>query len=385
MRKEILISLIIFCFACNSQVNTFEISGILSNSKKDLIVLSELSKNEMIDIDSSRIDDNGYFILQGETTIPKFYIIKTAENNYITLIIKPGDKIKIEADANNLSKNYHVVGSDDSKLIKDLTDKINETIIQIDSLGKVFRENYNNPEFPEIKQKLDKTYIQIKENIRQYTFNFIENNTNSLASIMALYMQLTPRENVIDSKKDYKYFKMVDSVLYAKYPESDPVILLHEHLEEIESQLKIDEMINSRIGIGAIAPNIILPSPHGDTLSLHSLIGNYVLLDFWASWCSPCRHENPNLVAVYKKYHHKGFEIFQVSLDKTKDAWMKAIENDLLTWKHVSDLKYWNSSVVPLYNLQGIPANFLLDKEGKIIAKNLRGEDLHNKLEEIFK
>jgi len=108
------------------------------------------------------------------------------------------------------------------------------------------------------------------------------------------------------------------------------------------------------------------------------------LLDFWASWCAPCRGENPNLVANYKKYHDKGFEIFQVSLDQSKDSWIKAIKADQLNWHHVSDLKYWSSAPAKLYGVRGIPANFLLDKDGKIIAKNLRGPALGMKLKELF-
>jgi thiol-disulfide isomerase/thioredoxin len=108
-------------------------------------------------------------------------------------------------------------------------------------------------------------------------------------------------------------------------------------------------------------------------------------LDFWASWCGPCRSENPNLVAAYQKYNSKGFEIYQVSLDRSRESWIKAIEDDHLTWTHVSDLQFWNSVVVPVYNIQGIPMNFLLDPEGRIVDQNLRGDMLSAKLKEIFK
>ena len=134
------------------------------------------------------------------------------------------------------------------------------------------------------------------------------------------------------------------------------------------------------------APEIALPGPEGDTIRLSSTRGSYVLLDFWASWCQPCRAENPNLVRAYTLYHNRGFQIYQVSLDKTREAWVKGIEDDKLgKWIHVSDLKYWSSSVVPLYGIESIPANYLLDSEVRIIASNLRGDALQRKLEELFK
>ena len=139
-----------------------------------------------------------------------------------------------------------------------------------------------------------------------------------------------------------------------------------------------------KLAVGQVAPEITLADPSGNMVSLSSLRGNYVMIDFWAAWCKPCRAENPNVVALYKKYNPKGFEVFGVSLDRKKEDWLKAIEKDGLSWTHVSDLQYFNSEAAQLYNIQAIPATYLLDKEGKIIAKNLRGIALRKKLEELF-
>ncbi len=136
---------------------------------------------------------------------------------------------------------------------------------------------------------------------------------------------------------------------------------------------------------GSEAPEIALPTPTGEILALSSLKGKYVLIDFWASWCGPCRQENPNVVKTYAKYKDKGFEIFGVSLDKDKAAWIRAIENDRLVWKHVSDLQYWNSVGAQAYGVNSIPMTFLLDPAGKIVAKGLRGPALEQYLENIFK
>jgi thiol-disulfide isomerase/thioredoxin len=138
------------------------------------------------------------------------------------------------------------------------------------------------------------------------------------------------------------------------------------------------------VKIGLEAPEISMKMPNDSTLTLSSLRGKYILIDFWASWCGPCRKENPNVVKVYNKYKNKNFDILSVSLDQDKSAWIRAIQADNLTWNHVSDLQQWNSAAAAAYGVKGIPATFLLDKEGKVIAMNLRGEALESKLEEIL-
>ncbi|MEO1435955.1 MAG: TlpA disulfide reductase family protein [Bacteroidota bacterium] len=139
-----------------------------------------------------------------------------------------------------------------------------------------------------------------------------------------------------------------------------------------------------RLMVGSVAPGIVQPTPEGASFDLNSLRGKVVLLDFWASWCGPCRRENPNVVKVYNQYKDQGFEILGISLDNSKDRWVKAIAQDQLTWVHVSDLKKWSSAVARDYNVSSIPATYLLDREGKILAKNLRGAALENKLAEVF-
>lgn len=140
----------------------------------------------------------------------------------------------------------------------------------------------------------------------------------------------------------------------------------------------------SAIKEGEAAPDFTLPDQNGNMISLSSFKGKYVLVDFWASWCGPCRMENPNVVAAYQKYKNKNFTILGVSLDKAKEPWLKAIQDDQLTWTHVSDLKFWESAVVPLYSIDGIPYNVLIDPTGKIVAQNLRGGALEAMLAEVL-
>jgi peroxiredoxin len=154
---------------------------------------------------------------------------------------------------------------------------------------------------------------------------------------------------------------------------------------ESVSILKEDMDKMRKLMVGSVAPDFGQPTPEGNDLKLSDLRGKYVLVDFWASWCGPCRRENPNVVRMYDQYKSKGFEILSVSLDNTRDNWLKAIEADKLNWRHVSDLKGWSNSVAQLYEVTGIPQTYLIGPDGKIVAKGLRGPSLEAKLSELLK
>lgn len=379
----LLLFALIFFYSCTDVFNEFTITGEVKNYRSKKLYLSHLTVDKIEKTDSVTIE-KGQFSFTGKTEVPDFYILQTEDNDYITLIIKPGEEIRIFADASDFSHNYEIEGSVDSRNIKELNLTLQRNIEKIDSINRVYRQYLNSRRLPAIKQQLDSTFESIIESHRHYTIRFIENNMNSIASVMALYQQITPRMYVLDPIDDISYFEKVDSSLYAKYPESEAIQALHK--EVIRNRRKINNNLASsgNVAIGSIAPEIALPNPEGDTIPLSALRGNIVLLDFWASWCKPCREENPNLVDNYDEYSDEDFEIYQVSLDRTRQDWVDGIQEDNLDWIHVSDLKYWDSRVVNLYNLSAIPANFLLDRQGRIIAKNLRGEQLSQRLEQIF-
>jgi peroxiredoxin len=267
----------------------------------------------------------------------------------------------------------------------DYNRNLRKTIDKLTGLSRTYRANSDNPQLPAIMDSLDSMAQTYLNEINSYTKNYIDENIKSLVSLVALYQQVAPNVYVLNPSKDLKYFVKVDSSLSILYPEYEPVTSLHKQVQELISSTKGETAASPVSRAGAEAPEISLPTPGGDTIKLSSTRGSVVLLDFWASWCAPCRQENPNLVNAYNLYHKKGFQIYQVSLDKTKEAWIKGIQDDQLgKWIQVSDVKYWNSIVVPLYKIESIPFNFLLDKEGRIIASNLRGEQLQTKLAELF-
>lgn len=371
--------------SCNSNKNSFELSGKIENSAGEMLVLKEMRTNSLEAVDSVKIGESGDFLLKSEIETPNFYILEKDPNNYITLILSQGENVKINADGSSMMTDYEIKGSKDSELLKDYTSKLLSVIEDLGNLSQIYRDSVQSPNIQAIMQDLDKQSEELGNDMRDFTISFIDDNPESLASLMALYQQLAPRQYILDPLTDIEYYEKVDESLNSLYPESEPVITLHSHVTDLKERKKAEEMRGGGINLGDVPPEISLPTPDGETLSLSSTRGKVVLLDFWAAWCSPCRQENPNLVSNYNKYKDKGFDIFQVSLDKDKASWVKGIEEDKLgAWKHVSDLKFWQSSVVPIYNIQSIPANYLLDKEGKVIGVNLRGPDLGAKLEEVF-
>jgi thiol-disulfide isomerase/thioredoxin len=379
-----LIAIILFA-ACKN--NSVQISGTLTNPAKGAYVfLDELKANNLLTVDSTVISDNGTFNFKMDIKNPAFYLVKTSDNNFLTMLVEPGQKVTLKAKFDSLNYPITVTGSKGTELMTEYNANLRKTINKLTNLNNIYMQNAENPSLPKIIESLDSLAKIYLTEINVYTKNYIDQNLSSLVCLVALYQQVAPNVYVLNPSEDMKYFIKVDSSLFSMYPEYEPVTMLHSQVKEFIAGMPDDSKIAPVTGGGAEAPEITLPTPDGDTIKLSSTRGSIVLLDFWAAWCGPCRMENPNLVKAYDTYHKKGFEIFQVSLDKTKEAWMKGIKDDKLErWIHVSDIQYWNSVVVPLYKIESIPTNLLLDKDGKIIASNLRGEKLQQKLAEIFK
>ncbi len=368
--------------------NSAEISGKLFEPEKgSYIYIDELRSNDLAAIDSAVIKEDGTFGLKVKVKETAFFLLRINEGNFLTMLVAPGEKVKIEARHDSLNIPISVRGSEGTQLMVDYNRKLQQTIDKLNNLNTIYVQNKDTANLPRVIESLDSLARTFLSEINSYTRNYVDNNLNSLVSLYALYQQVAPSVYILDPENDFRYFQKVDSSLSKLYPEYEPVKALGSQVQEYLS-VKGPES-PSAAGAAAeavIAPDISLPTPDGDTIKLSSTRGSFVLLDFWAAWCGPCRMENPNLVQAYNKYHSKGFQIYQVSLDKTKEAWIKGINDDKLgRWIHVSDVKYWQSEVVPLYKIDKIPTNYLLDREGRIIATDLRGENLQAKLAELFK
>ena len=387
MNKNLFLYLFAIMIIAGCKNNSVRISGTLINpAKGNYIYLDELMSNEVKTIDSVKIPDNGTFSFKKEIKSPAFYLLKINDRNFLTMLLAPGEKMNMISNYDSLNYPISVTGSKGTELMNEYNKKLRNTISKLSGLSNIYRQNINNPKLPQVIESLDSIAQTYLEEINSYTKKYIDDNLTSLVSLIALYQQVAPNAYVLNPAKDYNYYLKVDSSLSLLYRDYEPVKTLHEQVKELLNGADSKDPNSASAAAGAEAPEIILPSPAGDTIKLSSTRGSVVLLDFWASWCSPCRLESPNLVKAYDMYHRKGFQIYQVSLDKTKDAWVKGIEDDQLgKWIHVSDIQYWNSKAAKLYKIESIPSNFLLDKEGRIIAKNLRGVALQNKLAELFK
>jgi peroxiredoxin len=366
---------------------TAEISGILENSSsRQYIFLQELKPNELLNVDSAIVTEDGSFEFKRKVKFPSFYLLKINQNNFLTMLIEPGEKIKMTSHFDSLNYPVAIIGSKGTKLIADYNNRLLKTRNKLSNLNEIYERNSGRPDVAKVIDSLDKLGDGYLNDMNSYAKKYIDDNVSSLATIPVLYSQLTQEIYILDPQKDLSYFLKVDSSLFREYPEYGPVIDLHNQIKQMVTYFEGATSPKANPGERMEAPEIALPSPEGDTIKLTSTRGSFVLLDFWASWCAPCRTENPNLVKAWNLYRNKGFKIFQVSLDKTKEAWIKGIQDDGLDkWIHVSDVSYWQSVVVPLYKIESIPANYLLDREGRIIATNLRGDALQRKLAEIFK
>ena len=386
MTRNSLILFITLLHFTGCKNNNIEIIGKLTNPiKGEYIYLDELRSSSLVTVDSAAIPEDGSFSFSLKSESPSFYLLKTDENNFLTMLLEPGQKVEISSDFDSLNFPLSISGSQGTELMAGYNKKLRETVYKLSGLREIYLKSVGTPELALVMDRLDSIARTYMDEISLYTKKYIDQNLNSLVALTALYQQVAPGEYVLNPQRDLEYFIKVDSSLYSLYPDYDPVKTLHEQVRNLVSDVAAQNIVSSEFRAGTEAPEIALPDPAGDTIRLSSTRGNIVLLDFWAAWCRPCRIENPNLVKAYDLYHDKGFTIFQVSLDRTKDAWTTGIREDNLgRWIHVSDLKYWNSEVIPVYNLEQIPTNLLLDREGRIIASNLRGDELINKLKQIF-
>ena len=347
----------------------YEISGQLKNAPAGTVLhLSELNSNQFVEKTTAKTDAAGKFSLKGATVAPGIYQLKVDDANQVLLLLDNKTHVEVNGDAKSLANSYSVKGSKEAEVLRQLTQAMEGSKGQLEEIGKRYNAAGQAGKTDEMKV-IEKEYYAIQGRNTAKVKSLIRRNATSVVGGFAAGAFINPEE-------EFMFADSVAAIQRKANPNSPFTKELTARLEPMRATAQ-----------GAMAPEINLAQPDGSKLALSSLRGKYVLIDFWASWCGPCRQENPNVVKAYNQFKDKGkgFTIYSVSLDQEKGKWEKAIAADGLTWHHVSDLAGWQSVAGAAYGVKAIPQSFLVDPQGKIIAKNLRGEALAAKLAEVLK
>ena len=316
-------------------------------------------------VDSIAIDEQGSFSIHGTAPEPELFELVAGSETFM-LVLQNGETAQMDIDLNN-PQDYRITGSETSVQLKTLH-QIRERFRTVqETLQTEFEERLDRgDDQSDIQSDLIEKHQQYTSELSADLLKFAEDNEENLAGFLAVLVLYSS-----DPSTHEEAIVAYTEQARKRFPNNDLVQSFAEHMDEIKP-----------LSIGQTAPDFRSTSPEGKEIKLSDLRGQYVLLDFWAAWCTPCRQENPNIVAQYHDFKDKGFTVFGVSLDRDRSAWLKAIQDDKLEWTQVSDLQMWDSPAARLYQITAIPASFMIDPKGKIVGKNLRGQALKEFLEQ---
>jgi peroxiredoxin len=384
MRKILILLIPIFLLAGCRNKNFITVGGTIKKNSREYISISRIDVNSIELIDSVRINGRGNFRLRIKSSEPDFFQIGFSSTNFITILAEPGEKINLIFDDEYLYSNYKVEGSNGSELVRRLDNKLLDTKIKLDSLNIIYETAYGKPGFDTIQARLSEVAANLAKAQRRYNIEFVVTNLNSLASVKAIYQKLNDETYVLYETRDLQYLKILSDSMKVHYPDSRHTKALVSSFEEGMRQLnaaRMNQMIET-LPETKLDPN--LKDINGRTIALSSLRGKYVLLTFWLSGSKDCITDNLQLKDFYKVYHKKGFEIYQISLDTSDSAWRRAVKFDELPWISTREDESQKQKNAILFNVKTVPANYLFDPKGTIIASNLHGKALQIKLNQIF-
>lgn len=369
-----LICLIIILISCKSNTtknNLYEVECNADGIYNGVRAYLKSSNNNKQVIDTAVVM-NGAFKFKGEVSSPEMRILTIDGINGQTALVLESGKTNVTIYKDSIYKSI-IKGGENNSIFNKYKDGYQNLVEKVTSLREEYMASRNNIE---AVKRIQKQNVELRLELKNYGLNFLTQHPDTDFSLMLL--------ESITLQKEFDA-KLANEIL-EKIPNK-----ISNRQYNIEVMQKINFNINNALSkavveVNSIAPDFTAPDPEGNQINLSEILGKVTILDFWASWCRPCRLENPNFVKLYDKYHEKGLNIISVSLDREnqKSRWIKAIEKDNLSWYNVSNLKYWQDPVALMYNITSIPATFILDDKGTIIATRLRGSALEKKIDELF-
>lgn len=373
VRKLTVFILALIAFACQD-ASQYTIKGRISNAEGRYIYLDELKLTSTVNLDSVKLEKDGEFKFRGHVSYPTFFLLRLSENrkNFVTLLVDSAEQVKVSGDAANFSRDYLVEGSEGSLLVKQLNRELSRTKHKLDSIRSLQLSLRNDPAYETKREQWEEEFEQVKKAQIAYSKKFVESHPFSMANVLALYQRFDDETYVI---QDLQSLKVAASALNSFFPESEHVRALYNNTKKLMAEERTARLSKFIQETGENSPDIVLPDPNGKKIALSSLRGKYVLLQFWAGADRGSRIMNPVLAELYKKYHSRGFEIYQVSVDKNRYDWVNAIDEDGLNWINVGDMEGSNVAVRN-YNVTELPFNYVLDRDGTIVAKNMKGPAL---------
>jgi len=383
-RYIVILAIIPFLALIGCQKNRIVIDGTVKDKSRDYIYLSKVDINKPILIDSSKINSKGNFRFSINAAEPDFYQVGFSNVNFANLLAKPGEKIEIDFNGNNLYEDYTVTGSDGSEQMQILDLKLIDTKRKLDSLNMLYEKASAEPDFETRGPLLEQAYLDLIRQQRKFNIEFILGNLSSLSAIKALYQQIDDETYVLYDARDLQYLKIVSDSLKYHFPESKHTKALISNFEKEMSQFTARRLEMTANSLPEVKLDPDLKDINGKRITLSSLRGKYVLLAFWSAESRDCIADNLQLKEFYRRYNRMGFEIYQINLDQDETVWRNAVRFDELPWINTREDDPSNPKNARLYNVQSLPMNYLYDPEGNIIATNLHGRNLQIKLNQIF-